>query len=434
MLSQEFSEMTFPREWDDDERMAVLFSAFKQNRDVNPLDWDSKMKFWTPLILDVAKQKGVVWVTLNELKETFRRKGSIPLGLGTVLESMIRQGALRCESDFVTSVESGWISWGLDLLLVKPLKWTFSTMMGSSGVQPEDSFVVKQLIKEKADEVYHLFQDSSLSTHPVVPFSELQSLCNTTCQDEKTFKLAMLQLQAEKRAAVLDYKGEKIVKFTRTPKAKVASLNDVDIGVYQLMKSEKLLSERMELLSKEAERCKEEARCHVKNGKQKLALRSLKAKKRAEKQIDGFHLKLDTIQAILDRIYSAQTDTTVTDAYQAGLDALKLAMKDVTVEKTENLMDQIQEMCDTQEDINRTLASLGTELSGDTDMDELEQELDYILENAEMQPVDLPEVPIKPLPSEPLPALPDLPESLPELPSDSTKEKNKYALEEGYHG
>lgn len=65
-------------------------------------------------------------------------------------------------------------------------------------------------------------------------------------------------------------------------------------------------------------------------------------------------------------------------AYQAGVSALKLSLKDVTVERAENLVDQIQEvppslvtricvdgyltfrdlfqLCDAQDDVNRTLS------------------------------------------------------------------------------
>lgn len=39
------------------------------------------------------------------------------------------------------------MSWGFGLLLVKPLKWTFSTLLGSSGVTLEESFVVIELVK-----------------------------------------------------------------------------------------------------------------------------------------------------------------------------------------------------------------------------------------------------------------------------------------------
>lgn len=44
-------------------------------------------------------------------------------------------------------MDSGWLSWGVGLLLVKPLKWTFSTLLGSNRVPLEESFVIIELVK-----------------------------------------------------------------------------------------------------------------------------------------------------------------------------------------------------------------------------------------------------------------------------------------------
>lgn len=44
------------------------------------------------------------------------------------------------------------------------------------------------------------------------------------------------------------------MKFARGLHAKVSPVNDVDIGVYQLMQSEQLLSQKVESLAQEAER------------------------------------------------------------------------------------------------------------------------------------------------------------------------------------
>ena len=44
-------------------------------------------------------------------------------------------------------MDSGWLSWGVGVLLVKPLKWTFSTLLGSSLVSQGESFVVIELVK-----------------------------------------------------------------------------------------------------------------------------------------------------------------------------------------------------------------------------------------------------------------------------------------------
>lgn len=58
-----------------------------------------------------------------------------------------RCGKIQRESEFAANVDCGWLSWGVGLLLVKPLKWTFSTLLGSSRVPLEESFVVIELVK-----------------------------------------------------------------------------------------------------------------------------------------------------------------------------------------------------------------------------------------------------------------------------------------------
>ncbi|XP_029459615.1 charged multivesicular body protein 7 isoform X1 [Rhinatrema bivittatum] len=399
-------QAALPPEWQDDERMAFLFSAFKQNREVNRSDWDSKMAFWAPLVVSQSRQKEELCFTLKELQKSFQRKGSIPLGLGTVIEEMLRHKKLQRESEFVASVNSGWISWGVGLFVVKPLQWTLSTVLGGSKVPTEEVFVVPELLKEKADGMWQLFQNSSPSSQSVVSMSELRSLCASLCPDERMFCLVLLQLQKEKRVMVLEKNGEKIVKFARGPHETVSPVNDVDMGVYQLMQSEKLLQKKVEMLSLQVERSKEEARSAYRLGKKQQALRSLKSKKRTEKRLGELQAKLECVQGILDRISASQTDRMVVDAYQAGVAALKLAMKDVTVQKAESLVEQIQEYCDTQEDITQALT--GLEISSlDVDTEELEQELNFLLSDSTNESPELPNMPRTRLPSPPGSFLPD---------------------------
>lgn len=387
-----------PPEWEsDEERMAFLFSAFKQSRDVNATDWDSKMGFWGELVLKGGRRRGAVRTSLRELQQAFERRGSVPLGLGTVLREMLRRGKLQRESDFMASVDSSWISWGVGIFILKPLKWTLSSVLGDGKVPEEEEVLIYvELLQEKAEEVYHLYHNSTLSSHPVVGLSELRSLCASSCPDERTFCLVLLQLQKEKRVTVLEQNGNKIMKFARGLHVKVSPMNDVDIGVYQLMQSEQLLSQKVESLAQEAERCKEEARSACRTGKKQVALRCLKSKRRTERRISELHSKLDVVQGILDRIYASQTDQMVFTAYQAGVGALKLSMKDITVEKAENLVDQIQELCDTQDEVAQTLAGVGMNGS-EADIEELEKELDSLLLDSSKDPLDLPSVPQKPL-------------------------------------
>lgn len=113
-LGEEMStEVTLPPEWEDDERMNFLFSDFKENRDVNTKDWDSKIDFWTSLILKICRSRGTVCFNLQELNKIFQRKGFVPLGLGTVIQCMARCGKIQRESEFAANVDCGWVSWGL---------------------------------------------------------------------------------------------------------------------------------------------------------------------------------------------------------------------------------------------------------------------------------------------------------------------------------
>ncbi|XP_030632972.1 charged multivesicular body protein 7 [Chanos chanos] len=386
----------FPPDWEDDERMAFLFSAFKENREVNTTDWDSKMDFWAPLVVSHCRQRGSVCVNLQDLNESFRRKGSAPLGLSTVIQNMARSGKVQKESEFAANVDSGWLSWGVGLLLVKPLKWTLSTLLGSGRVPLEESFVVMELVKEKAAALMEAYRNSPVSDRTLLSFPELRSLSSHICPDETTLCMALLQLQRDKHVNVSLHEGEKLVKFSQAGQGRVSPVTEVDLGIYQLQCSEKLLEERVEALGQEAQKCREQARSLLKEGKKSQALRCLRGRKRVEKKADRLYAQLETVKGILDRIANSQTDRLVMQAYQAGVAALRISLKGVTVERAENLVDQIQELCDTQDEISQAVA--GAALDSTAETDELEEELKSLLEeNAPDEPATLPDVPAHPV-------------------------------------
>ncbi|XP_034548810.1 charged multivesicular body protein 7 isoform X2 [Notolabrus celidotus] len=387
------TEMSLPPEWDDDERMTFMFSDFKENREVNTSDWDSKMDFWSALILKCCRDRGTVCVNLQELNKTFRRKEKSPMGLRTVIQSMAGRGNIQRESEFAANVDCGWLSWGVGLLLVKPLKWTFSTFLGSSRLPMDESFVIIELVKEKAAELLRAYRSSEFASSPILSFQELCTLSSKVCADESTLCMALLQLQRDKQVTVSLHEGEKIVKFCHPSQDRISPVSDVDIGIFQLQRSEKLLGERVEKLGLDADKCKEEARLLLREGKKSQALRSLRGRKRVEKRADNLFAQLESIRGILDRIAQSQTDKMVMQAYQSGVAALRLSLKDVTVERAENLVDQIQELCDTQDEVNQTISSVS---GADDDMDELEQELKSLLDESKTDSLlDFPEAPTK---------------------------------------
>ncbi|XP_034025749.1 charged multivesicular body protein 7 [Thalassophryne amazonica] len=393
------SEMTLLLpDWDDDQRMNFLFSDFKENRDVNPSDWDSKLDFWTAAVVQSCRDRGTVSFSLQELSTRFRRKGTSPLGLVTVIQCMAGSGKIQRESEFAASVDCGWLSWGVGLLLVKPLKWTFSTFWEANHVPLQESFVIFELVKEKAAQLLKAYRSSEFAGRSVLSFQDLCALSSGVCADESTLCMALLQLQRDKQVSVLLHEGEKMIKFAQPGQDRVSPVNDMDVGIYQLQCSERLLGERVEALTVEADKCKEETRQLLRKGKKTQALRCLKGSKKVEKRLDNLFAKLETIRGILDRIAHAQTDKMVLQTYQAGVAALRLSLKDVTVERAENLVDQIQELCDTQDEVSQTIATGMS--SADEYLDELDEELKSLLEEPKPEPISpLPQVPSYPLPT-----------------------------------
>jgi charged multivesicular body protein 7 len=78
-----------PECWNDDMKMDYLFSHFRPHT-VNPLDWESKMKFWTALLEVWCVHNQKPMFTLSSLKKAFQRKGRTPMCLPTVIETMHR--------------------------------------------------------------------------------------------------------------------------------------------------------------------------------------------------------------------------------------------------------------------------------------------------------------------------------------------------------
>lgn len=132
------------------------------------------------------------------------------------------------------------------------------------------------VFQEKAAEVLGAYLSSDLGSSPVLSFAELYSLCSGVCADESTLCVALLQLQRDKQVTVALHDSEKVtstigrvrasccggglmtsvleqvVKFCQPGQDRVSPVSDVDVGIYQLQRSEKLLGERVERLELEA--------------------------------------------------------------------------------------------------------------------------------------------------------------------------------------
>ncbi|VDK72360.1 unnamed protein product [Anisakis simplex] len=78
-----------PPIWYDDMQMAGLMSMIKA-REVNPYDYDRKVKFWSETISKSCHAEHDPLVTIDMLKKRFRRGDQLPASLDIVVDNMHR--------------------------------------------------------------------------------------------------------------------------------------------------------------------------------------------------------------------------------------------------------------------------------------------------------------------------------------------------------
>lgn len=114
----------YPVCWQDDERMQNLFAPFR-DKSVNPVNYETKMKFWKNLIQEYCMVQGSATITLNELRSAFQRNGKKPYCLETVLEELLAEGAAKLKTQFMEPPLLSWSGWAVHKLVKAPLRWGF---------------------------------------------------------------------------------------------------------------------------------------------------------------------------------------------------------------------------------------------------------------------------------------------------------------------
>lgn len=123
-LVNSLPEDFYPLCWQDDERMDNLFAPFR-DKSVNPVNYETKMKFWKNLIQEYCSIKGNPTISLGELRSAFQRNGKKPYCIDTVLEELLRDGSAKTKTQFMEAPLLTWSGWAVHKLVKVPLRWSF---------------------------------------------------------------------------------------------------------------------------------------------------------------------------------------------------------------------------------------------------------------------------------------------------------------------
>ncbi|XP_022098280.1 charged multivesicular body protein 7-like [Acanthaster planci] len=378
----------FPSCWDDDERMGYLFSDFRQNRTVNPNDWDNKLKFWSQLVGDCCRKDKCAVMDCEKMVEGFRRKGRLPMGINRVLREMANTGEIVSTADFSNSLNSTWFSWGIHTFLRQPLTWAVGSVFKRNEQPLTGSYIVMDVLKEISRSVLDLHQRCSNfeNMDNIVEYTTVRDMCHEICSDEMTLDLALLYLQKAKSVHVETIAdGSKVVKFVSKNQQTVAPLKE--LGIVGLRRTINSLKKQIERHQKDMNNLRDEAALMVRKGLKSSAKNILRRKKIIERLLAKKETTLDTLQQLLDQIQGAETNTMTLEAYRAGASALKQTLKanGLTPEAVDDTLSDVQEVMELCAEIDDTMSQGNKSIdesvsfSAGLDADALETELADLL-------------------------------------------------------
>ncbi|XP_063231773.1 charged multivesicular body protein 7 isoform X2 [Bacillus rossius redtenbacheri] len=356
--------------WNDDIRMGALFSPFRK-RSANPLDWESKLKFWESLIEKWCVCNKRSKISLQLLKKEFQRNGTTPLCLEIVVEEMLKNGTLVLHSDFVKFVpRETWTAWVVDMVVKRPAVWTFSKVLEalvSSSIEDETEYVHLPAIKAEA----------------LASARSGGGLWEVGDGEEET-ALAAHWLRRQGRAALCRAPGggPLLVKLGG------AELTELDLGRHALRCSERTLERHVEELEEQQGAARDQAREYLRRGMRHMAKSCLRKRRQLDQCAEKRLSALENVRHLLARLQDTESDAQVLEAYRTGVSALRRALGEagLTEDTAATAVLQVQEVLDVHDEINAALSQpIGSSVEED-----LERELEGLLGDVASGPPSAP--------------------------------------------
>lgn len=374
---QSLPDSFFPESWKDDAKMGNYFAEFRPY-DLNPTNYNAKMRFWKDLICGYCLHKGSSEFSISELKRVFKRKNCSPYCLDKVLEEMAQTADVQEKVDFLEVPQASWSGWAMDLLVKKPIKW------GMNKVRVRDSltsYVSKDAVVAQAEGLLLLFErscDVVMAKEMVLEKAEKSGLTIGGAE------LALHYLRTNQRFWVeTTEEGRTLCKFA-PQNAKVQPISSLERSIFSLEETEKSLEQVIDQLETQINDLNVLIKQCLKDGKKQNAKLQLKKRHVLEKNLEKKVNVLENVQTVLGKIHNTQKDHDVIAAYKMGTDALKnsLAGSGITLDSVDEIIEEMKEVIEVSDEIETTLSRPTVE--SNFDESDLEKELDELL--ADEQP------------------------------------------------
>uniref|UniRef100_A0A0N5ATD7 Charged multivesicular body protein 7 n=1 Tax=Syphacia muris TaxID=451379 RepID=A0A0N5ATD7_9BILA len=383
----------FPEVWSNDLQMAGLMSMVKL-RDVNPVDYDRKITFWTDLIGKSCLAEKDCVISLEKLKKRFRRGDQIPGSLDVVLADMHKKGEILTVGE-VRSKDQGWLQWGYSLM--RSSLW--SSQANISNVE----YVHLPTAQAQARQILEFYQTEYVPEDDmpleIVEYDEFKDACKHIVEDETSFHYALTELVRKGELTIGSSKtGEQILKFRDASVRGPIQWTESDASVHDMRRAMSKLEREIRRLEEKAKKAEQDARISLRSGDRNKAAHHLRAKKRALREVEAKDNQYQRLLEMIHQLGQTKQNKNILDAYKAGVDAFKstLERQGVNPDQIDETLDSVSEAMSMANDIRDAISS---GVPSDQN-EELEAELESILNDNEYKQGDTEKFDIR-LPSVP---------------------------------
>lgn len=387
-------------EWSDEERMQTLFTAFREIRDSNydTLFIESnndKLFFWKNVIY-LAQQKKLLNQNSNlltfsgkNLDQFFIRNGLAPSCIGSVINELQKKGELLELNTF--SNPAGW-KLNLLKLVFTPVTWGFSKLIGGDNSDSSELkdvtyvniFILKQLCDEILSSHYNsnFYKIDNLVTKFdfISKYKTVNLKGKEVVLSENDIELVLTQLQRMNSLNLIINDDITMLKFKeKNNKSNKIEFSSSDINVLKLKNSIDIISNQIEQDETKKESIQNKVIECIKNKQKVKALFLLKEKKMVQQFIEKKMSSYSTLQNILLKIQSCESDNDILNAMKLGSDTLKqyIEEKDLSVDRIDDVFTYIEDTLMDFDEIESTIKQNQSVINNNDD--EFEEEFNELL-------------------------------------------------------
>ena len=339
----------------------------------------------------MLKNVGASTITINELKDVFKRKGTSPYCLRDILNQMAYEGNLQEKNSFMETPKASWGSWMVDSLIYKPASWGFSKIkeriIGSS-TNDDTVYIVKSSVQKQA----RLLQEHVRNRHTfnnIISMDDLmESAENIDGLSREGILMALQHLSVYSKSAYIEenkhftsedlsdqHHHKLLIKFAE-PDKMALPITELERSIYNLESTEKFLLDAINKKEQQLNELLMQVKNCLTEGKKSMAKTFLRKKHVCEAELSKTMNILDNIQTMLQRIQNSKSDKDIIKMYKMGAESIKhiFANNGINIENVHDIIEDMKEVIEEQEECQSALSAPMRGLN-EIDESDLESEL-----------------------------------------------------------